>query len=105
MPAYLLLHVRASSRVKPDLLYVNNKGTDQPSHLRSLFNSFLIHYLESMIATYRCTLQMYIVTQAHSSFSSLVQSLLPKDTLLRALHYSVDFIFLPFGIKGFIVEL
>ena len=61
-----------------------------------------------------------------SSFSSLVQSLLPKDTLLKnifdfttagdwdcvaaverlpALHYSVDFIFLSFGIMGFIVEL
>ena len=58
--------------------------------------------------------------------SSLVQSLLPKDTLLRtifdfttsgdwdcvaavkrlpALYYSVDFIFLSFGIMGFIVEL
>ena len=62
---------------------------------------------------------------AHSSFSSLVQSLLPKDTLLRtfdfttagdwdcvaavdclpALHYSVNFISLSFGIMGFIVEL
>ena len=56
-----------------------------------------------------------------TSFSSLVQSLLPRDTLLRtyltslqlvtaverlpALHYSVDFIFLSFGIMGFIVEL
>ena len=58
-----------------------------------------------------------------SSFSSSVQSLLPKDTLLRtyltslqlvtgtvwqrlpALHYSVDFIFLSFGIMGSIVEL
>ena len=50
-----------------------------------------------------------------------MQSLLPKDTLLRtyltslqlvaaverlpALHYSVDFIFVPFGIMEFIVEL
>ena len=59
-------------------------------------------------------------------FSSLVHSLLPKDNLykntfdfttagawdyvavvehLPALHYSVDFIFLSFGIMGFIVEL
>ena len=54
----------------------------------------------------------------HSSFSSLVQSLLTKDTPLKnyttagdwdcvaaverlpALHYSVDFIFLSFGIMG-----
>ena len=63
---------------------------------------------------------------AHSSFSSLVQSLLPKDTLFKnifdftiagdwdcvaaverlpVLYYSVDFIFLSFGILGFIVEL
>ena len=61
-----------------------------------------------------------------SSFSSLVQSLLPKDTIFKnifdfttagdwdcvaaverlpVLHYSVDFIFLSFGIIGFIVEL
>ena len=63
---------------------------------------------------------------AHSCFSSLVNSLLPKDNLFKktfdfttagdwdfvavverlpALHYSVDFIFLSFGIMGFIVEL
>ena len=63
---------------------------------------------------------------AHSCFSSLVNSLLPNDNLfkntfdfttagdwdfvavverLRALHYSVDFIFLSFEIMGFIVEL
>ena len=63
---------------------------------------------------------------AHSSFSSLVHSLLPKDNLfentfdfttadawdyvavverLPALHYRVDFIFLSFGFMGFIVEL
>ena len=63
---------------------------------------------------------------AHSCFSSLVHSLLPKDNLFKntfdfttagdwdyvavverlpALHYSVDFIFLSFGIMCFIVEL
>ena len=63
---------------------------------------------------------------AHSCFSSLVNSLLPKDNLFKntfdfttagdwdfvgvverlpALHYSVDFIFMSFGIIGFIVEL
>ena len=63
---------------------------------------------------------------AHSCFSCLVHSLLPKDNLFKntfyfttagdwdyvavvdrlpALHYSVDFIFLSFGIMGFIVEL
>ena len=66
------------------------------------------------------------MSNAHSSFSSMVNSLLPKDTLFRtlfdfttvgdwgcvaaverlpALHYSIDFIFLSSGIKGFIVEL
>ena len=63
---------------------------------------------------------------ARSYFSSLVHSLPPKNNLLKntfdfatagdrdygavverlpALHYSVDFIFLSFGIMGFIVEL
>ena len=63
---------------------------------------------------------------AHSCFSSLVHSLLPKDKLFKntfdfttagdwdyvamverlpALQYSVYFIFLSFGIMGFIVEL
>ena len=63
---------------------------------------------------------------SHSCFSSLVHSLLTKDNLFKnafdfttagdwdyvavverlpALHYSVDFIFLSFGIMGFIVEL
>ena len=63
---------------------------------------------------------------AHSYFSSLVHSLLPKDNLFKntfdfttagdwdyvaaverlpALHYSVDFILLSFGIMCFIEEL
>ena len=63
---------------------------------------------------------------AHSCFRFLVHSLLPKDNLFKntfdfttagdwdyvavverlpALNYSVDFIFLTFGIMGFIVEL
>ena len=63
---------------------------------------------------------------AHSYFSPLVNSLLPKDNIFKntfdfttagdwdfvavverlpALHYSVDFIFLSFGIMCFIVEL
>ena len=62
----------------------------------------------------------------HSYFSSLVHSLIPKDNLFKntfdfttagdwdyvavverlpVLHYNVDFIFLSFGIMGFIVEL
>ena len=63
---------------------------------------------------------------AHSSFNSLVHSLLPKDNLSKNIfdfttagdwdcvaaierlpvhHHSVGFIFLSFGIMGFIVEL
>ena len=29
--------------------FVNNKGADQPAHLRSLISAFVIHLLESII--------------------------------------------------------
>ena len=32
------------------LLHVNNKGTDQPAHSRSLISAFVIHFLKSIIA-------------------------------------------------------
>ena len=31
------------------LLYVNDKGTDQPAHSRSLISTFVVHYLDSVI--------------------------------------------------------
>ena len=31
--------------------HANNKGTDQPAHLHILISAFVIHFLESMIAT------------------------------------------------------
>ena len=30
-------------------MFANNKGTDQPAHLRSLISAFVIHLLESII--------------------------------------------------------
>ena len=69
-----------------------------------------------------CKVEKWNYKLAHSSFSSLVHSLLPKDNLFKnifdfttagdrdcvvaverlpALHYSVDFIFLSFGIMFF----
>ena len=32
------------------LPYVNNKGADQPAHLRSLISAFVIHRLDSIIS-------------------------------------------------------
>ena len=34
---------------KPVLPYANNKGADQPAHLRSLISAFVIHCLKSLI--------------------------------------------------------
>ena len=34
---------------KPVLPYANNKGADQPAHLRSLINAFVVRFLDSMI--------------------------------------------------------
>ena len=34
---------------KPVLRVYNNKGTDQPAHLRRLINAFVIHFLERII--------------------------------------------------------
>ena len=39
----------ASSRETPFLPYVNNKGADQPAHLRSLINAFVVCCLNSII--------------------------------------------------------
>ena len=35
---------------KPVLLYVNNKGADQPAYLRSLISTFVIRCLDSIIS-------------------------------------------------------
>ena len=32
--------------------YVNNKGADQPAHPRSLINTFVFRFLDSMISTF-----------------------------------------------------
>ena len=37
-------------REKPWLLLANNKGSDQPAHLRSLTSTFVIRYLKSKAA-------------------------------------------------------
>ena len=34
---------------KPVLPYANNKGADQPAHLRSLISAFVVHCLNSII--------------------------------------------------------
>ena len=34
---------------KPVLPYANNKGADQPAHLRSLISAFVVRYLDSII--------------------------------------------------------
>ena len=42
--------VRASSQENLTLLHANNKGADQPTHLRSLVSAFVVRFLERIIA-------------------------------------------------------
>ena len=45
-----LMVIWATVREKLNLLYANNKGTDQSAHPRRLIGAFVIHSLDSIIA-------------------------------------------------------
>ena len=42
-------YIRATSWENLFMPYANNKGADQPAHLRSLISTFVVHYLDSII--------------------------------------------------------
>ena len=50
MPLQQKKKIWASTHENLALCYANNKGADQPGHLRSLVNAFVIRYLDSIIA-------------------------------------------------------
>ena len=66
------------------LLHANNKGADQPAHLRSLTSTFVICFLESIIAKLAtCKISiLYLVPVAEQAWLSLTWSDILKTGLL-----------------------
>ena len=55
-----IIIIWASVRENMNLLHVNNKGIDQPAHLRSLISMIVIHSLESAIAKHaKCKISRF----------------------------------------------
>ena len=52
LPLYCLSHYSGGATSWENLFmpYANNKGTDQPAHLRSLICTFVVHCLDSIIS-------------------------------------------------------
>ena len=56
MKTYMYVHMRQIYTYEPDhekmclMLYVNNKGADQPAHPRSLISAFVVRCLDSIIS-------------------------------------------------------
>ena len=76
----------ASTRESLTLLNANNKGADQPAHLRSLVSAFVIRFLESKnttLATSKISIFL-LVYVAEQTGLRLTQSTVPKTGLLEA---------------------
>ena len=65
--------------------YVNNKGTDQPAHLRSLISTFVVRCLDSMIHILAlCKVSRFlIISVALMAGLNLTWSKIPEDTFSR----------------------
>ena len=62
--------------------YANNKGADQPAHLRSLISALVVHCLDSIVpilAKSRIS-RLYVVSVAEQAGMSLTWSQISKDT-------------------------
>ena len=64
--------------------YVNNKGADQPAHLRSLISTFVVHCLDSIIPLLSIAKvsRLYLVSVAEQAGLSLNWSD-PEDKFSR----------------------
>ena len=63
--------------------YANNKGADQPAHLRSLFSVFVVRCLDStipLLAKYKISRLVSVAVQAGLS---LTRSQTPEDRFSR----------------------
>ena len=62
--------------------YANNKGIDQPAHLRSLISAFVVHCLDSVMSLVSVTeiSSLMLAAVAEQASLSLTWSETPKDT-------------------------
>ena len=65
--------------------YANNKGADQPAHLRSLISTFVVRCLDSMICIFAISKvsRFYLASVAKQAGLNLTWSKIPKDTFSR----------------------
>ena len=77
-------HIWATSWETLFMPYANNKGTDQPAHLRSLISAFVVCCLDSIIPLVSiCELSsLYLVSVAAQAGLSLLWSQTPKTGFL-----------------------
>ena len=61
--------------------YANNKGADQPAHLRSLISAFVVRCLDSVMSLVSVTKisSLMLASVAEQASSSLTWSETPKD--------------------------
>ena len=75
--------------------YVNNKGADQPAHLRSLISTFVVRCLDSIILLVYISeiSSLYLASVAEQAGLSLSWSQTPKtDFLVTGLNYIFRFL-------------
>ena len=67
------------------MLYVNNKGADQPAHLRSLISTFVVHCLDSIICILALSRvsRFQLVPIAEQAGLNLTWSKISEDTFSR----------------------
>ena len=59
--------------------YANNKGADQPAHLRSLISTFFVRCLDSMICIHTCYMQSLRILASFCSWAGWFESYLVKN--------------------------
>ena len=80
-------HIWATSWENLFLPYANNKGTDQPAHLRSLISAFVIRCLDSIISVELFYMQNLELLASLCSWADWFESYLvanPEDRFSRA---------------------
>ena len=76
--------------------YANNKGADQPAHLRCLISAFVVRVLDSIIPLVSISeiSSLYLAFLAAQAGLSLPSSQTPKtDFLVTRLNYKIETVF------------